>query len=166
MDITTTKILLKYEEKINKFLKEKEKENNIVYNIPNINSNFYKIIKYPSIDLEIYNGYQKESYFRVQCKSRMKEIIEEYSKYKKYTNYVAKYNDIETEPWYVFAVLTKKTYEKLKSVYFLKENSSGITIQGISLDNFIKDLTLPFSHKMKKYFTEQNINDFKELINQ
>lgn len=163
MDITTTKILLKYGDKINSFLNEKAKGSNVIRDIEDITTNFYKIKEYPTITLELYNKSFKVGTFKVKSQARLNNIINDYMLSKRATSYKIYEHPLIKEYWHVFAILKKDVGNKnISSVYFLTDRNGYLVIEGVSLEKFINDINSSITNINKKYFTNDNI---KELIN-
>lgn len=163
MDITTTKILLKYGDKINSFLNKKAKGSIIIRNIKDISTDFYQIKKYPAITLELYNKSFKVGTFTLKSQARLNNIINDYMLSKRATSYKIYEHPLIKEHWHIFAILKKDVGNKnISSIYFLTDRNGYLVIEGVSLEKFINDINSSITNMNKKYFTNDNI---KELIN-
>lgn len=161
MNLLKTSIFLKHEEKISRFLAEKGKRHIIEYDIPNINSTFFKVLQHPAYYIRIIRNYKDRDCFLAKTKAEKDNFIKTQMKSGIGNGYSIQEIPLKYEQWNIFAIL-KKEDTNISSVYFLKEIDNSLCIEGVSLNTFINNLTSSILTEGKKYFTENDINELNK----
>ena len=161
MNIHLASIMCKHETTIDRCLQEKAKQNIITNHIPNVNSIFFKVMREPSYHIQFFEKFDRLG-LSAHCKTATQRdnIIKQNLTKGIGSGYSCTELPLETETWYIFAVLSKEVEGKIiSSVYFLKEKDEHVSIEGVSLNKFLEDLNSPIDNFKKRYYTKENVDE-------